>query len=290
VPITGLAPDGSVQVASANPLEAPEVGAPSPPNPLVPGDVAAIQAGIQRAQDTPRIPGTQTAGSSFVGGAGLEEQGTQKLSAERLEADQRVALDHAKTLFPIAQALSQYGRGVTTAPGAETANQWKGWLGGVARSAGLPGADMLNSSADFDKLNKDLNQVLMANPAARNSDAMLASTMGGSANAHVHELSGADMLKANAALVRMIATARSEWQNMPQEDKAKYNYYYANFLQDFNKTFDPRAGAYDMYNPAQAKTLLDDLRAHDKPYQDRFWNSVDMVKRNGYFGETRAMP
>jgi hypothetical protein len=45
-----------------------------------------------------------------------------------------------------------------------------------------------------------------------------------------------------------------------------------------------------MYNPAQAKTLLDDLRAHDKPYQDRFWNSVDMVKRNGYFGETRAMP
>lgn len=287
VPISSLDAMGGVQTASTNALEAPVTGPPSAPSPLVPGDVQAIMQGMQGARDN-RLPGTQVASPYYGGGMGGGEQTLATLSQERLAAGLKAGTEYARTMFPIAQALKQYGRGITTAPGAETANQWKGWIGGVSRSMGGP--SVFDSTADFDKLAKDLNQVLMSNAGAGRSDASLAQTLAGNANTHIHEMAGEDVMKANGALVRAASVAASQWQRMPPEERAKYGHYFANYENDFNKTFDLRAGAYDMYNPAQAKSLLEDLRKGGKPAQDRFWNSVDLLERNGYLGDTRAMP
>jgi hypothetical protein len=71
--------------------------------------------------------------------------------------------------------------------------------------------------------------------------------------------------------------------------RAKYGYY-NDFLRDFNKTVDPRAFAWEMYNPEQKKTLLEDIDKHDEAYARKLQDSLALVRRNGYLGETRAMP
>jgi hypothetical protein len=177
------------------------------------------------------------------------------------------------TVLPIAQALSIYGRGgVTTAPGAAEANTARGWVNGVLRSAGLP--ELLSTTTDYDDLNKALAGIATNSQTAGRSDAALAATLAGNASTHIHEIVGADKLKANIAQIRAGAVANSQWDNMTQEQRAPYKYQYSNFLQDFNKTFDLRAGAYDMYTPAQAKTLLDDLNAHTPAYRKQFFDEV----------------
>jgi hypothetical protein len=287
VPTSGIAPDGSVQVASANPLDAPVTGPPSPPSPLVPGDVNAIMQGMDAARNGPRLPGTQEA-QIYTQSPGYDEQVVAAQSKKRLEQGLQAGADYAKSIFPIAQALKQYGRGVTTAPGAETANQWKGWVNGVSRSMGGP--QILPGTADFDKLAKDLNQVLMSNAGAGRSDASLSAVLAGNANTHIHEMAGEDVMKANGALVRASALAASRWQNMTPDERAPYKHYFTNYENEFNKTFDLRAGAYDMYNPAQKKTLVEDLRKAGPAAQKRFWDSVDLLESNGYLNDTRAMP
>lgn len=282
----GATPGGGIQMASTNALDAPVTGPPAEPSPLVPGDVNAIMQGMDAARTGPRLPGTQTA-QIYTQSPGYDEQVISAESKKQLEQGLQAAGDYAKTLFPMAQALRQYGRGVTTAPGAETANQWKGWANGVLRSWGGP--QLFPGTADFDKLQKDLNQVLMSNAGAGRSDASLSAVLAGNANTHIHEMAGEDVMKANSALVRASAVVASAWQKMPPDERAKYGHYLANYRTEFNKTFDLRAGAFDMYNPAQKKSLLDDLRAHPEQ-QKRFWDSVDLLEKNGYLYDTRTMP
>jgi hypothetical protein len=282
----GLAPDGSVQVASANPLDAPVTGPPSPPSPLVPGDVNAIMQGMDAARNGPRLPGTQTA-QIYTQSPGYDEQVVAAQSKKRLEQGLQAGADYAKSIFPVAQALKQYSKGITTAQGAEAANQLKSWTGGVLRSLGGP--RIFDSTADFDKLAKDLNQILMSNSAAGRSDAALNTMIAAGANTHVHEWAGEDVTKANAAIIRANAVAASQWQAMTPDEKSKYSHYFANYENDFNKTYDLRAGAYDLLNTTQKKALVDNLRAHPEQ-QKRFWDSVDLLERNGYLNDTRAMP
>jgi hypothetical protein len=92
--------------------------------------------------------------------------------------------------------------------------------------------------------------------------------------------------------IRMAATASSEWHSMPPLERAKYGYYYSNFLREFNRTVDPRAFAWDLYNPAQRQTLIDDLAAHrgDPSYAHRLLDSVNLARRNGFIPGTVVMP
>jgi hypothetical protein len=289
VPITGLAPDGSVQTASANPLDAPQVGAPSPPSPLVPSDVAAIQAGMDRARGTP-LPGTQVAGASFSTGPGADEQVTKKLSQDRLLADSTIQSEYAKNILPYTQSLNLYGRGMTTAPGADFLNDMKGRAGGVLRSMGV--STPFDSTKQYDELHKWLTQLVTSTPGAAGSDQRLATTLAGNANTGIHELAGEDMVKVGAALMRMNASVRSNWDDMGPEGQAKYGGYYANYLRDVNKNLDLRGFAWDMLNPEQRKTLAEDLAAHrsDPSYAQNIINSREMARKAGYLGPQRAMP
>jgi hypothetical protein len=284
---------GGVPVASANALLMPNVTSPAPPgapNALVPGDVAAITAGINRARATP-TSGTQQAvggSGSFAAGPGYDEQVNATTSQERLATDSKLAASYAANVFPYTQALAGYGRGMTTAPGSDFLNAAKGFAGGVLRSVGV-NTPLSDDAASYDAQHKWLSQIITGNPVAQGSDARLAATLAGNANTGIHELAGADMMKAGIGLMRMTAAARAEWDD-PQV-RAKYGYY-NDFLRDFNKTVDPRAFAWDMYNPEQKKTLIDDLNAHrsDPTYAKKLQDSLALVRRNGYLGETRAMP
>jgi hypothetical protein len=279
---------GGTRVASTNALQVPATGAPGAPNPLVPGDVAAIQAGMAQARNTPRPPGTRTAYDTMVTGPGYDEKVLAQTSQERLAADTKLASNYAANIFPYTQALASLGRGVTTAPTTDEVNRMKGWAGGVARSLGFNG--VFDSTKNYDELHKWLSQITTNNPVAQGSDARLAATMSGNANTGIHELASADMMKVGVALMRMNAAASSEWLNNP-DIRSKYGYY-NNFLNNFNKTVDPRAFAWDMYNDAQKKDLAADLEAHrkDPTYAAKLKASLDMVRKNGYMGEQRAMP
>jgi len=279
---------GGVPIAAANALLAPSVGPAGGPNPLVPGDVAAIAAGMDRARGAGATPGTQQAASgTFATGPGYTERANAAASAERLVADDKLAANYAGNVFPQTQALSLLGRGMTTAPGSDLLNEAKGWAGGVARSMGYSGA--FDETKEYDSLHKWLSQIVAGNPVAQGSDARLAATLAGNANTGIHELASSDMLKAGIAMMRMNATASSEWHTMSPAQQAQYGYY-NDFLRDFNKNVDPRAFAWDLYNPQQKKTLLDDINSHDEAYAQKLMNSREMARRNGYLGETRAMP
>lgn len=277
---------GGVPVTSTNAL-VPNLGAASPPSPAVAGDVNAILGGMARARASGPQPGTQVAGASFATGPGYDEQVTAKTSQDRLASDTNLAANYANNVFPQTQALALLGRGMTTGPTTDLLNTAKGWASGVARSMGYTGP-ISDDVASYDALHKWLSQIVAGNPVAQGSDARLAATLAGNANTGIHELASADMLKAGIALMRMNATASSEWASNPAI-RAQYGYY-TNYLRDFNKTVDPRAFAWDMYNPAQKKDLLADIDKHDEAYAQRLRDSLQMVRRNGYMGETRAMP
>jgi hypothetical protein len=288
VPTSSLDAMGGVQVASANPLEAPTVGAPSEPSPLVPGDVAAIQAGMQNAQNTPRIPGTKVAAGGFSAGQGLGEQTDYKLSQDRLLADSTRAADYAQNILPYTQSLNMYGRGMTTGPGTEWFNGVKGRAGAVLRSMGFTGA--FDSTREYDELHKWLQQLVTSNPGAAASDARLAATLAGNANVGIHELAGEDMVKVGAAMMRMNAAVRQNWDDIGPAGQAKYGGYYSNYLRDTNRTLDLRAFASDLYNPHQLKTLREDLAAHDDAYSQNYLNSLALARRSGYASPVKAMP
>jgi hypothetical protein len=280
---------GGVQTASTNALEAPVLGPAAPPSPLVPGDVAAIQAGMQGARDN-RLPGTQVAGASFSTGAGTDEQVTRKLSQDRLLADSTIQSEYAKNILPYTQSLHLYGRGMTTAPGADFLNDMKGRAGGVLRSMGI--ATPFDSTKQYDELHKWLTQLVTSTPGAAGSDQRLATTLAGNANTGIHELAGEDMVKVGAALMRMNASVRSNWDDMGPAGQAKYGGYYSNYLRDVNKTLDLRGFAWDMLNPEQRKSLAEDLAAHrnDPNYAQNIINSREMARKAGYLGPQRAMP
>jgi hypothetical protein len=275
---------GGVQVASNNPLMAPTLGPAAPPSPAVAGDVSAMLQGMNRNGPGPS-PGTRVA-SSVAMGPGYDEQATAKLSQDLLAQHSAAAANYANMAFPNVEALAGYGRGVVTAPGTDFRNTAKGWMNGVSRTMGLP--QVFDPTADYDKQHKWLSAVVNANPMAAGSDARLAQTLAGNANTGIHELAGEDMIKATMALMRMNATAVESWQAQP-ELRAKFGYY-ANYLRDFNKTTDPRAFAFDLYNAEQRKTLAQDIKKQGKAAEDKFMATYNQAKAAGYLNDPRAMP
>ena len=279
---------GGVNVASANAL-APNVGTASPPSPAVAGDVNAILTGMNQAR-TGQAPGTQVAGATFATGPGYEERGNAAASQDRLNADNQFAANYAANVFPQVQALSLYGRGMTTSPGSDLLNQAKGWTGGFLRSMGFSGS--FDSTKEYDELHKWLSQIVTSNPYAAGSDARLAATLQGNANTGIHEQAAADMLKTGIALTRMRATADARWNAMSSQEKAQYGYY-NDFLRQFNKDVDIRGFALDMMNPEQKKTLLADIKAHGgagSAYEKKIMDTRQWATDAGYMGSERAMP
>jgi hypothetical protein len=289
---------GSTQVASLGSGTMSDVpggasgltfGAPSPPNALAQSDVNAMIQGIDRARGAGRPAGTQTAGVTWTpGGMGTAEKTRDETSQELGKQHDNMAAAYATNMFPYVESLAGYGRGMVTAPGSDFANQWKGRINGVARSLGAP--ELFNSTVDYDKQHKFLANVISSNPGGMGSDARLAQTLAGNANTTIHELTGADMIKAGIALARIPATARSEWTSMNPSEQAKYGGDYVSYLREFNKTVDPRAYAFDMMNPEQKKTLRADLAAHDDAYSQMFLDSLARVRKQGYLGGNRKMP
>jgi hypothetical protein len=278
---------GGTQVASANAL-APNVGAPSAPSPLVPSDVNAIMAGINRTQGTP-TQGTQVA-STFSVGPGTEQVQSYKTSADKLAADNVAAANFQNTQFPYIQALKTYGEGTTTGPTTDFWNQVAGTIRTPLAKLGVDVSALNDNTQRQDALGKWLANIQSGNPLSGRSDAELAQVLKGSASTHINETTGADMVKAGLSLQRMSVAANREWNNNPALQQ-QYGTY-LNYLANYNSTIDPRAFAVDMYNPQQIARLRSQLQKGSEADAQRFEASLALARRNGMIGGagSQAMP
>lgn len=281
-------PSGGVQVAD-NALTAPTLGAPAPPNPLVAGDVSAITQGMDRAKADASPGGDKTADLYFRS-RGDNERVTADLSKDLLARHGATANNYAAEVFPSMEALNAYGRGITTAPGAEPLNIVKGFAAGVARSLGFDPGRVGKEVAERDVLGKWLATISMNNPAAAKSDAMLGQVLAGNASTHIHELAGEDMVKAGMAMKRMNAIMYQRWSDMEPLEQAKYGYYYSNYARQFSRDVDPRAFAMDLYNKEQLKTLRETLGKASDRENELFEQSLKWGTDSGYVTGKRAMP
>ena len=286
----GAALQGGAQVASDNALMVPATGTPGAPNPLVPGDVAAIQAGMAQARGAPRPAGTQTAWNTIPLGAGSEETQSNKASADKLAADRLEATEFQSTQFPYVQALKNYGEGTKTGPTTEFWNQVAGTIRTPLAKLGMNIGPLADTTERVDALGKWLANIQSGSPISAKSDAMLAQTLKGSASTHINEVAGEDQVKAGLTLKRMKQAALNEWDGNPSVQR-QYGTY-LNFARQYNNTVDPRAFGVDMYNPAQITRLRTQLQNGSEEDAKRFQDTLDMARRNGMIGGagTRAMP
>jgi hypothetical protein len=267
----------------------PATGTPGAPNPLVPGDVAAIQAGMAQARDAPR-PATQTAWNTIPLGAGAEETQSNKASADKLAADRLEATEFQNTQFPYIQALRNYGEGTKTGPGTDFWNQVAGTIRTPLAKLGVNIGPLADTTERVDALGKWLANIQSGSPLSAKSDAMLAQTLKGSASTHINEVAGEDQVKAGLMLKRMKQAALNEWDGNPAV-RQQYGTY-LNFSRQYNNTVDPRAFGVDMYNPAQLARLRAQLQSGSEEDAKRFQDTLNMARRNGMIGGagTRAMP
>lgn len=268
----------------------PATGTPGAPNPLVPGDVAAIQAGMAQARGAPRPAGTQTAWNTIPLGAGSEETQSNKASADKLAADRLEATEFQSTQFPYVQALKNYGEGTKTGPTTEFWNQVAGTIRTPLAKLGMNIGPLADTTERVDALGKWLANIQSGSPISAKSDAMLAQTLKGSASTHINEVAGEDQVKAGLTLKRMKQAALNEWDGNPSVQR-QYGTY-LNFARQYNNTVDPRAFGVDMYNPAQITRLRTQLQNGSEEDAKRFQDTLDMARRNGMIGGagTRAMP
>jgi len=278
--------EGGVPVASINPL-APSTGAGSPPSPAVAGDVSAILRGMQNARAS-QSRGTQVAGDA-VRGPGIQETSENQRAAELLTTHDTAAANYQQTIFPYTQALSLYGRGMTTAPTTDQVNAFKGWANALARSTGVVN-EPFDSTKEYDALHKYLSQIVSGNPVAAGSDARMAAVLSGNANTGIHELAGADMIKAGVALQRMTVALNNQWHAMPSHEQALYGGNYMNYLRDQAAKVDVRAFARDLYNPEQIKTLQADLQNGSREDRLRFLDTLRIARAARLVGDLRVMP
>ena len=283
-----LTPNG-VQVASANPLYAPDTAPPAAPNPLVPADVAAIEEGRAQARATPRPPGTQTAWNTIATGAGSEETQSNKASADALAAARLRATEFQSTQLPYIQALKNYGEGTKTGPTTDFWNQVAGTIRTPLAKIGVNIGPLADTTERVDALGKWLANIQSGSPISAKSDAMLAQTLKGSASTHINEVAGVDQVKAGLMLHRMNQAAVNEWDNPVTQ--RQYGTF-LNFARQYNNTIDPRAFGVDMYNDAQKARLRAQLQGGTEEDAVRFKRTLDMARRNGMIGGagSQALP
>jgi hypothetical protein len=262
---------GGVPVASANAL-APNVGAPSPPSPAVPGYVAAIQQGIANARGAPAT-GSQMAYNTIALGPGVQDTAEWKASSDRLAADDTMASNFAQTQFPSVQALKEYGKGTVTGANADFFNRIGSYIRTPLQKMGFQMGDLSDANARYDALNKWLSQIVASTPFAAGSDARLSQVLNGSASTHINQSAGEDMLKAGLVLQRMNVAANTQWHAMSPQDQAQYGGLYMNYLRGYANRVDPRAFGVDMYNPEQLSNLRTALKNGGEAAAKRFNDS-----------------
>jgi hypothetical protein len=264
--------------ASASPVAA---------SPAATADANTIMAAIAARRAAGRSQGTQMATDVPIG-PGTQEIEENKRSADLLTQHDTAAATYPQSIFPYTQALSLYGRGMTTAPGSDLLNTAKGWANGAARSVGITGP--FDSTQEYDALHKYLTQIVSGNPVAAGSDARLAAVLAGNANTSIHELAGADMIKAGIALQRMTVALDNGWHALSPQEQAQYGGSYMTYLRDQAPKIDVRAFARDLYNPEQIKTLNADLQNGSRQDRQNFLDSLALARKAGMIGSGRAMP
>ena len=277
---------GGVPVASATNALQPNVGEPGPSSALVPGDVNAIQAGMDRARATPAA-GTQSAFNSIAVGPGSEEAVGYKASADKLAADDLAATNFQQTQFPYVQALKNYGEGTKTGPTTDFWNQVAGSIRTPLAKIGINVGALSDTTTRVDALGKWLASIQSGNPISAKSDAELAQVLKGSASTHINEVAGEDMVKAGYGLMTMQNVLNREWHNNPQMQQ-QYGTY-LNYLGDMNSKVDPRAFIVDNMNDAQKQRLQAQLKNGTEADAARYNASRALLQRNAQSG-SQAVP
>jgi hypothetical protein len=223
-------------------------------------------------------------------GMGINEETSAKAGADMLAADSTAAAQYNNNRFPYEQALSEYGRGMTTGPGTDFKNRMEGYA-----RAWLPGNAFVDSTKSYDALGKWLSQITSSTPGAGRSVEALETTLAGNASTHINELAGEDMMKAGLALQRMNVARATVWNGMSPQEQSAYGGNYQKFAADYGSKADVRAFAFDLYNPAQRKTLAESIAKGTEAEAQRFEHSLNLARQANLVGPpghpaTQQMP
>jgi hypothetical protein len=260
-----------VPVASTNALQ-PNVGAPGAPSPLVPGDVAAIMAGMNRTAGTP-ANGTQTAGTApgFTVGlptaqeSALTATGTASAGKFQDIVQQGVKARSQDAL--LATMLSE-AQGYRPGPGADLAMSVKRTILGLGAQVGTTFGIDTDKLAKQESVQKIGNQLADAQGAG--SDARLAVSEGANPSNH-NTPAGLDLiirqLRGNTDYLRVRQQLAAQYP-----DKSDIE----GFESKVGANLDPRAFQYQRLNPQQKTDYYNGLT--DKA---TFRKAYDWANSNG---------
>jgi hypothetical protein len=188
---------------------------------------------------------------------------------------------YAQRSFPVTQALALAQKGnLTTGQGTKAINDVKSWLQSRAATFGWDAQSIAN--ADYQKLEKYLQQNVNAQPMAAGSDARLASALTGNPSAHLDNLALVDVLKATQGLMRMDQMAAIDFAA-----RGAPNGQWNNFVRDWQITHDPRAFIADQMNTSQQKKMFADMKPSERV---AFGRTLDLIDAHPEIMNTAAMP
>ena len=300
-PRPGASLQGGVPVASVNALQ-PNVGPAAPPSPAVPGDVAAIMAGMQRGGAP--VAGTAAAGPAAqapqggfgtgvgtYGGAapgappaaptdvrppvytsapsGFSEE--QTASAEHAGAARAKTAGYQRDIQPIEGAITALG-GADTGRGGELLNNIRANIQDITPSflqRMLP-TTLTDPKARqaYEEANKYLTGMQLQAPGGARSDAGTAAAGAASPSVHISNTAAREVALAILAQ-RRLEQAGTLLFNQSGKSVGEFDRH----MGAWNTQVDPRAFVVDKMSPDERAAYVKDLGGVGSPAYQRFKSS-----------------
>lgn len=237
------------------------------------GNIAAGQSSAVSASSINGAPGTIPAGPA------LGAEAAANVTAHS-NADQSMELQRAASTVPQQKALlgsmESKLNDFTSGPGADT---WKKIASGVQRVYGGESKSVA-SQEDFNKMAGMIAQQQFQQLGGTGTDAKLDSAMSTSPSSFLSNRGNKEIIHLLKGNADAISVMNSEWQNsgLPPEN-------YGKFVNQFNKSYDPRAFQLQYMTP---KERTDMIKGMSKNEQSQFRNAVNVAGEKGWIPDPRS--
>lgn len=205
-------------------------------------------------------------------------------SAKQYAADNLAGGSFTQRVFPLYQADSLL-KNTTTGGGTETVNSVRNFLLAQApwlESVGL-GRDKVQA-ANYDELQKYLQQYVNGQPFASGSDQRLASALTGNPSTHINNLAAQNVVKAAIGLERMKQAGLEEFNaTHPPGSGAQYS----RWLTNWSSNIDPRAFIVDKLSPDQRTAMFKSMTPQERT---QFAKSYSIARKYPDLMTSQAMP
>lgn len=242
-------------------------------NDLPPGTAKPISAGdLTAPQPKGGIPSAPPLGASTAADVSAQSN-----------ADQAMSLQKSASTVPQQKALLGNMESklddFTSGPGAET---WKNIAAGVQRIYGGQSQGVA-SNEDFNKMAAMIAQTQFQALGGTGTDAKLDSAVHTSPNDFLSKRGNKEIIHLLKGNADAISVMNDEWQKAQQKGMGPEDY--GRFVNQFNKTYDPRAFQLQYMTPKERSSILGGMSDAEKT---RFRGAVNMAVENQWIPDPRA--